>query len=482
MDLAIIKNISHLIIFLPLMMAFLCLLVKKSASILFFLNNLFVIILTIATIFLINKNNITIDEFTSNKAVSLTLNYSFNLLNLIFIFLIAIIYYISSIFIRNMQNVISCNENKSSFYALSLLNFFTINGILTSNNIVNIYFFIEIYSLSFFALSYYSKNVNLHKISFRYLCSSLLSSILLLFLVAALIINFNQFNFSELHLLIQENLKESTQILNISLLYIIFLIAVILKFLPFWINFNKIKISALSSHLSVRFLFVKILIAIYLIFKFSFHVFGDILIFKYLNFDILVPVISLILISYSAFKIIHTNNLRSIISYFCLINLSFIFICLILNNDNSLLSLYYFIIHYAIIGLFLVLISWFIFCNIGNYNLSNLAILINSSLLNRHNILLLVLFLCFLPISFIFKAYLYLLLAITSIFHGFIIILTIFISTLSISHLSLRLLNYSYFSYKKLKKLNNLHDNIYYLISVIIIYLIMIFNTILTYK
>jgi hypothetical protein len=73
-------------------------------------------------------------------------------------------------------------------------------------------------------------------------------------------------------------------------------------------------------------------------------------------------------------------------------------------------------------------------------------------------------------------AYLYLLMSITNISSGFLIVLVIFASTLSISHLSLRLLNYSYFSNKEIKKLNNLHDNIYYLISVIIIYLIMIFK------
>ncbi len=470
----LIHIIAYLIIFCPLLAGFLCLLFDRGGSIIYFFNSGFVVFLAAFLIVLLPNYKTNIISIVTDNSLSLMLNYNFGILSLFFILLISLAKFIIAIFFKDMQEIMKCKNNQQLFFALNLINFFAIIGILTTNNIINIYFFIEIYSISFYAISCYSRNVKLNKISFRYFCQSVIASLFFLFFILALLINFGSFDIDIISSSINELLLRKEQTLVISLLYIIAIIAVILKFFPFWIHFNNIKSSALSYHLSTRFLFIKVILGLYLILKFSFFLFGNFIIVDYLRLDIFILSISLILIIYSNIKIFNSNNFRTIISYYCLIYLAFILMCFALNNHDSIISSLYFIAHYCFTGLLMTLLSWLIFSNTGSYNISNLAILRNSSPFNKYYMIILVPLICCFPISFIFLAYWKLAISTFTIFHIVIISIAIILTFLSSIDLIIKMLEHSYFRIKKINKLNNLQDNIYYLISFIMLCLIII--------
>ena len=91
--------------------------------------------------------------------------YKISSINLIFIILIFLVKLLS--FILFDEKIIK-TKKLNLFFAIYLINYFAICGILTSNNIFNIYIFMELYSFSLYNIMSDYNVENYNKIAFKY--------------------------------------------------------------------------------------------------------------------------------------------------------------------------------------------------------------------------------------------------------------------------------------------------------------------------
>ncbi len=464
--------IGYLIIFLPLIACFLCLLINfpQSNFFIFATTSFLVVISSIILLLLLPDFNTHIVSDIDQRAVSLAINYNIGYLGLFFIILVSFVKFLTAIFYRNILSESLCNDGRKLFYALNLLNLFAVVGIFSTNNVINLYFFIEIYSFTFYAISCSSKETTLNKLAFKYLYQGSVGSILILISLLSLLINFQSANFDVIFFNIQ-NLYQGNQLIAISLIFIIFVIGVILKFFPFWIYFENIKSANFLSHfLSSRLLFVKVNIGFYLILKSLFLLFGIGLVFEILKLDPIIFVFAFLLIFYGNIKILTNNNLKVILSYYCLIYFGFFLISIAINDAQSLIAAISFIAHYSLIGLLLLLICGYMTYNYKNCNIKNLSFLKEGSLVIQCCFKILIPFICAFPLTFLFLANWHLIYVSLQPYYLMLVLVPLMTTFFVFANLSIKMISYFYFDSNIINKsthLNNLQDNIYYLISFI---------------
>jgi formate hydrogenlyase subunit 3/multisubunit Na+/H+ antiporter MnhD subunit len=177
----VVSNI-YLIIFLPLVASLFCqIFVKKSPS--FWV----AFISCIATFFLALKVflDVLIYEKISNdfelSPLSIALEFRLDLLGMIFLLLLTFLKIVILFFYRTDIERALDNKSIRIFYSVFLLHLFSLVGIFTTNNLLNLFLFFEIYAFSFFATASISRDSELLKLSFRYFCLNATSSLLILF-------------------------------------------------------------------------------------------------------------------------------------------------------------------------------------------------------------------------------------------------------------------------------------------------------------
>jgi multicomponent Na+:H+ antiporter subunit D len=145
-------------------------------------------------------------------------------------------------------------------------------GIFTTNNLLNLFLFFEIYSFSFFANLSISRETELLKLAFRYFCLNVTSSLLVLFSFFAIYLTFGETNFDK----IAENLS-LVSVSNLwfsALIFGLLAVAFLIKFFPFWLYFHKLKSGNLiANFLAIDALFIKTNVGIFLILKFVYFFF-----------------------------------------------------------------------------------------------------------------------------------------------------------------------------------------------------------------
>ena len=353
--------IGYIILFLPLMASLLCLLanLKKNSSVIFYANNILILVFSAILIFLLPNFQTYIVSNISAQIISIAINYNIGILSLFFIILLTSIQLLTIIFYQNnLQNYFNA-KNEHIFYALNLVNLFAIIGIFTSYNIINLYFLIEIYSLTFYSLSCISQNKSLNNLAFKYFYQGCIGSILLLASFLFLFINFESANFETIFFAIQ-NISDGNQKILLLLIFIIFTFGILLKFFPFWLHHKNLNNrDSLSHFLLSRSLFIKSTIGIYLLIKFFFLLFNSELILNLFRINLAFFAFAFLLIFYSNFKIFKARNFKTILFYFCLTTIGFFLISVTINDKISLISALFFIINYSLIGLTLLFICGF---------------------------------------------------------------------------------------------------------------------------
>ena len=170
--------------------------------------------------------NYVIKNEIDNNILFLMSEYRLDISNLSFIILIFFTKLILFMFFDD--NLIN-TKKLNFFYAIYLINYFAICGILTSNNIFNIYIYTELYSFSLYNLMSDYKQLNSTKIAYKYYNSGVLGSIFFMFFTFIVFFTFGTPNIDY----IANNLDiiRDNYVYNLSL--IIFAIVLFFKFFSF---------------------------------------------------------------------------------------------------------------------------------------------------------------------------------------------------------------------------------------------------------
>jgi formate hydrogenlyase subunit 3/multisubunit Na+/H+ antiporter MnhD subunit len=107
--------------------------------------------------------------FTSqNSLYLLDLNYLSNIssINIIFLLIITAIFLVILLFYRHNIYKNLSEKQQSIFYALILINFFNIIGIITTHHLLKLYLFIEVYSLGCLAIISFDNNKQIKQFNF----------------------------------------------------------------------------------------------------------------------------------------------------------------------------------------------------------------------------------------------------------------------------------------------------------------------------
>ncbi|MBM3590190.1 MAG: hypothetical protein FJX30_02285 [Alphaproteobacteria bacterium] len=361
MEIGTISNI-YLLIFLPLFASLTCQIFQIK-------NFCFSIsLLTVIAVFgLLVKvfPDVLIYEKIKNdydlSLLSIALEFSLDLIGIVFLVVIIFLEAVILIFYRTDILKILNQRNQSNFYSVFLLNLFSLVGILTTNNLFNLYLFIEIHSFSFFAITTISHNKKLLDISFKNFCLSAVSSILILICFFAIYLTFSELNFDK----IADNifLMPASKIWFILMILLLFSLALIVKFFPLWQYFEKIKSTSLvASFLIIDAFFIKILVGLFLAIKFIYFFFGYNFLFSQYQFSPIMILTGFGLVLYSSFKLFKEHHLKLICIFFSISNIGFMISALGMQSVESIQSLFFFLINFSLINFF---IFFFSISNIG---------------------------------------------------------------------------------------------------------------------
>ena len=300
--------------------------------------------------------NYVIKNEVDNNILFLMGEYRLNLSNLSFIILIFFTKLILFMFFDD--NLIN-TKKLNFFYAIYLINYFAICGILTSNNIFNIYIYTELYSFSLYNLMSDYKQLNSTKIAYKYYNSGVLGSIFFMFFTFIVFFTFGTPNIDY----IANNLDiiRDNYVYNLSL--IIFIIALFFKFFSFNFYFNSIsKASQVANLLFINILFSDIIIGIYLFYKFLFSLFDIYIIFERYYFDVILFLFGSCLIIYNSYKLFYRKNLLPTIYSFSLIMIGYILILIGMNNEYSFVAIFSLLINHVLVDfLFYVIVALLIY-------------------------------------------------------------------------------------------------------------------------
>jgi len=391
----------YAIIFLPLITSLLCQIFTK---------NNFSFALTIACLLIILFSLIKISpEIFSLQTISndfeiaplsLALEFKLDASSAIFLFAIILLNLIILLYYwPDIKNFLD-NKNSKIFYSVYLLRIFTAIGLVTSNNMLNLFLFLEIYACSFFAIFSISKDIKIAELSFRYFSFNSAASLLILFSFLIIYLIFGSLNLD----IIKQNLVESKDVRFFSVLSILVSIGFIIKFFPFWLYFKNLKNNnLLANFFVVDSLFIKSNLGIFFAIKFSYLFFTDHVT------SIIIIIVAALLIFYSLFRLCQTKHFKLIAIYLCIINLGLILICLALHGKKSDQAAFFYWLNFNLVNLFLFIFATFLKRKFNTSSIDKIFLFAtNKSLILP--LKMLIIFIASFPFTFLFYGNWYLVL------------------------------------------------------------------------
>ena len=277
--------------------------------------------------------------------------YKINLKNLIFLILIFFTKLISFMF---FDESMIYTKKLNFFFSIYLINYFAICGILISNNIFNMFIYIEFYSFSLYNLMSDYRQENYTSVAYKYYNNGVLGSILLMFFVFIVYFTFGSADIdyitSNLHLV------KDNYLYNLSIF--IFLLAMLFKFFSFNFYFSGVLKSAdITNLLFVNILFSDIIIGIYILWKFLYSLFNLNIIFDIFHLDYVLYALGTLLIAYSTIRTMERKNLLPTVYSFSLIMLGYVIILIGLDNDYSFVSVISLLINHVLVNYLFYIIA-----------------------------------------------------------------------------------------------------------------------------
>lgn len=344
-----IVTLSYLLFFLPLIFAILPQFFdnKKISKAIFFAQFLPIFLISV---FLLYKNH-GADIFQHsilNNDFSLGLEFSHSPISLTFLNIVIFAFF--SLYIIYHDEIFAnlVVKKQKSFYLNSSLNIFAIIGIFSSNNLLNLIIFIEIFFLTLFAIFSISRNKKFRHLLKDYFILHLISSLFLLFFALIIYLNFATFN---LDLILQNVInKQNEALLNSTL--IIFALAIIARFFPIWLQFENLKNPNPFTKLFTNFqIFIIANIGIFLILKFNY------IFFTYKISSFVIFFAAIFGAFYSLLKINLTKCLNEISFNFYILTICSILFSLAINNYKSLNSILFYALNFNLIIFSLAIFS-----------------------------------------------------------------------------------------------------------------------------
>lgn len=351
LKMALISTI-YSIIFLPLLASLLCQIFTKknisfalTAACLFIL--LFLAIKISPEIFTLEKIE---NDFDLNP-LSMALEFKLDKVSLLFLIAIILLNLIILFYYHiDIKNFLD-QKNSKIFYSVYLLRVFTAIGVITSNNLLNLFLFLEIYACSFFAIFSISKDTKISALSFRYFSFNSAASLLMLFSFLIIYLVFGSLNLD----IIKQNLIADKDIRFFTILASLVAIGLVIKFFPFWLYFENLKNNdLLTNFFAIDSLFIKANLGIFFAIKFSYLFFNDRLVLTATIFG------ATCLIFYSIFCLKKTKHFKLIAIYLCLINLALILICLALHTAESSRAAFFYWLNFNLVNLFIFIFATFL--------------------------------------------------------------------------------------------------------------------------
>ncbi len=391
----IISNI-YLLIFLPLIAAIFCQLIAKK-SFTFFVALAIAIIEFLLAIKIFPQ--VIFYERIANdlhlSLLSLGLEFNLDILGIIFIILIIFIKITTLCFFKSDIEKFLNKKGGAFFYPVFLLQIFSLIGIFSSNNLLNLFLFFEIYSFSLFAISSISYDLEIAKLSFKSFCLSATSSLLILLCFLSIYLTFGEINFDE----ISNNISLNDKWFSASI-FLVLALAFTIKFFLFNFYFTKLKNQNLTANfLAIDSLFIQTNVGIFLALKFIFLFFN---IELFAVFKIFFIILALAIILYSSLKLYLQRHLEFISAYFCLNNFGFIVLAFTLQTVDSLQALFFYLINFSIVNLFIFTFAIFLKKHYNSSSISKINLIDNLFITLPFKILLL--FLAAFPLTIMFFA------------------------------------------------------------------------------
>lgn len=442
----VISNI-YLIIFLPLLSSLLCQLFSKK-SIPFGIS-----LFTCISIFFLTLN-ILPDVLTYEKIsndfelspLSITLEFKIDVLSVIFLLLLSFIKIVILFYYRTDIEKYLGEENRKIFYCVYLLHLFSLIGIFTTNNLLNLFLFFEIYAFSFFANLSISRDSKISKISFKYFCLNTSSSLLILFSFLALYLSLGEVNL--------DKIRENLYLINaqnewfLIAIFLLLTIAFVIKFFPFWLYFENLKSTTLiADFLAIDSIFIKTNIGIYITLKFFYFFFDNNPVIAEIDFAPALILLSLVLIFYSTIKLYQQKHLKLIAAYSCLANLGFILACLTLKTVESFQAAFFYIMNFGLVNLLIFIFATFLKRYFNTSSINKIWIIRKNHFLLVLPIKLLIFSIAAFPLTLLFFANWYL--AYASFKIGYEALILVALITSSFVNISLATKLISSFASKK---------------------------------
>ncbi len=286
----------------------------------------------------------------NNDVLFIMGEYKINLKNLVFLILIFFTKLVSFMFFDES----SIYKKMNFFFAIYLINYFAICGILISNNIFNLFIYIEFYSFSLYNLISDYKQVDYTKVAYKYYNNGVLGSILLMFFVFIVYFTFGSSDID--YIFSHLDMVKDNMFYNLSVLILI--IALILKFFSFNVYFSGVLKSAdITNLLFVNILFSDIIIGIYILWKFLYSLFDVEILFNRFYINYLFFLIGTMVIIYSTIRTMGRKNLLPTVYSFSLIMLGYVIILIGIDNDYSFVSIISFLINHVLVNYLFYIIA-----------------------------------------------------------------------------------------------------------------------------
>jgi formate hydrogenlyase subunit 3/multisubunit Na+/H+ antiporter MnhD subunit len=236
-----------------------------------------------------------------------------------------------------------------AFYPVFLLNLFAVIGLCSTDSLINFLLFLEIYSLGFFAISSIASDRDLSTSSSNYFFLSVASSLLIIFCFVLIYLTYGEVNLGKISAAIAITPPEKSGF--VLLLFVLLLIAFVIKFFPLRLYFTKLEsASPISSFLATEAVFGKSLLGIFSIVTLL-RLFSSPHVFVQFYIKIFLSAAAAMLMISSLFKLYYQRNSRLIVAYFCFINLGFILLCLAFPSFESLQAMFFFLLNFALVNL-----------------------------------------------------------------------------------------------------------------------------------
>lgn len=394
----------YLLIFLPLISSLLCQSISQKKFSFWIALSASVVLFFLALKIL---PDVLIYEKISNdfqlSPLSIALEFRLDILGMIFLLLLIFLKIVILFFYRSDIEKFLDGNNNRIFYSVFLLHLFSLVGIFTTNNLLNLFLFFEIYAFSFFATLSISRDASLLKLAFRYFCLNVTSSLLILFCFFAIYLIFGEINFDK----IAESLPliAATHLWFLVTIFTLLAIAIIIKFFPFWLYFEKLKsANPIANFLAIESIFIKTNVGIFLTLKFIYFFFGNHLLFVNFKFAPILIFLAISLIFYSAIKLYQQKHLKLIAAYLCLNNLGFIFAAIALQNTESLQALFFYLLNFSLVNLLIFIFATFIKRNFATSSITKLSLIRENHFLLILPLKLLIFFIAAFPLTILFFA------------------------------------------------------------------------------